>query len=343
MSKSHLLDLHPRDWQDWFVKKGGKKFHSKIAARWVFREGIYEWQKMTDLPQDLRDKLEEFPILSTDLMKEHHAKDGAQKILIRLEDDSLVEAVSMPGTQGKTICISTQVGCGVKCSFCASGLDGLKRNLKTSEILQQVFWLRKTYGDFHRIVIMGMGEPGHNIKNVLDAMAILISKEGSEFSGRRITLSTVAPPGAISAVTDFSHTIQLAISLHAPTDSLRKELVPGTKNHSIKKVLEEAELYFSKTGREFTIEYVLLKEVNDSPRHAQELAELLRNSRCHINLIPFNTVEESGFSRPDDHACENFYQTLRDNSFSVTLRNSMGKDKNAACGQLRRRTIGIDV
>ncbi len=222
-------------------------------------------------------------------------------------------------------------------------MDGLKRNLTQSEILQQIFWLQKEFGDFHRIVVMGMGEFGHNIDAVLGALDCLIDENGSNFSGRRITVSTVGPKGAIEALAKFDKTVQLAISLHAPDDELRHELVPGVKNHRIETLLDEAESYFNTTGREFTIEYVLLAGVNDSIDQAQQLADLLRNSRCHVNLIPYNNVDELSFSYPDPKQCEAFANRLRDNAFSVTLRNSMGKDKDSACGQLRRRTIELDV
>lgn len=338
-----ILDLHPRDWPQHFVDLGYKKFHGRIAARWVFQRGIYDWQQMTDLPTALREQLLSTPLLDTELVKSSHADDGAHKVLLKLADDSLIEAVCMPGSKGQTICISTQVGCGIQCGFCASGMDGLKRNLTQSEVLQQAFWLRREFGDFHRIVVMGMGEIGHNLDNVLGALDCLIDEAGANFSGRRITVSTVAPKGAIAAIANFGKTVQLAISLHAATDELRQELVPGIHDRTIEQLLDEAEDYFNITGREFTIEYVLLSGVNDSLEQAQQLADLLRNSRCHINLIPYNHIDELDFHYPDGKTCEAFAQRLKDNSFSVTLRHSMGKDQDAACGQLRRRTIGLDV
>jgi 23S rRNA (adenine2503-C2)-methyltransferase len=338
-----ILDLHPRDWPQHFVDLGYKKFHGRIAARWVFQRGIYDWQQMTDLPTALREQLLSTPLLDTELVKASHAKDGAHKVLLKLADDSLVEAVCMPGSKGQTICISTQVGCGIQCGFCASGMDGLKRNLTQSEVLQQAFWLRREFGEFHRIVVMGMGEIGHNLDNVLGALDCLIDEAGANFSGRRITVSTVAPKGAIAAIANFGKTVQLAISLHASTDELRQELVPGIHDRTIEQLLDEAEDYFNITGREFTIEYVLLSGVNDSLEQAQQLADLLRNSRCHVNLIPYNHIDELDFHYPDGKTCEAFAQRLKDNSFSVTLRQSMGKDQDAACGQLRRRTIGLDV
>jgi 23S rRNA (adenine2503-C2)-methyltransferase len=338
-----ILDLHPRDWPQHFVDLGYKKFHGRIAARWVFQRGIYDWQQMTDLPTALREQLLSTPLLDTELVKASHAKDGAHKVLLKLADDSLVEAVCMPGSKGQTICISTQVGCGIQCGFCASGMDGLKRNLTQSEVLQQAFWLRREFGEFHRIVVMGMGEIGHNLDNVLGALDCLIDEAGANFSGRRITVSTVAPKGAIAAIANFGKTVQLAISLHASTDELRQELVPGLHDRTIEQLLDEAEDYFNITGREFTIEYVLLSGVNDSLEQAQQLADLLRNSRCHVNLIPYNHIDELDFHYPDGKTCEAFAQRLKDNSFSVTLRQSMGKDQDAACGQLRRRTIGLDV
>ncbi|MBC8369219.1 MAG: 23S rRNA (adenine(2503)-C(2))-methyltransferase RlmN [Planctomycetes bacterium] len=343
MATTSLLDLNPRDWPQHFVDQGYKKFHGKIAAKWVFERGIYDWQAMTDLPAAMRDELSSSPLLDSELVESLLASDGAHKVLLKLTDGSLVEAVCMPGSKGQTICISTQVGCGIRCQFCASGMEGLKRNLTQSEILQQIFWMRREFGDFHRIVVMGMGEVGHNLSAVLGTLDCLIDEAGGNFSGRRITVSTVAPEGAIAAIANFGKTVQLAISLHATTDELRQQLVPGIKDRTIEQLLDEAEGYFNVTGREFTIEYVLLAGVNDSIEQAQQLADLLRNSRCHINLIPYNNVDELDFHYPDGKTCEQFAQRLRDNAFSVTLRMSMGKDKQAACGQLRRRIIELDV
>lgn len=336
----NLLDLAPGRWPDYFKQQlGVPAFHGRNAARWVFQRGADQWQQMTDMPAALRQRLDqELPLLTSTLEKISHAPDGASKILLRFGDDSLVEAVGMPGTQGRTLCLSTQVGCAVKCAFCASGMEGVARNLTPAEILQQVLWLRREQGDFHRLVIMGMGEPGHNLEAVLAALDALMAKEGSNFAARRITLSTVAPKGTLPRLAEWGRQVSVAISLHAATDELRHELVPGVRKRAITETLAEADRLFFATGREYTIEYVLLRDQNDSPEQARELANLLQDRRCHVNLIPYNPVPELPFARPDDAAMGEFAKVLRGVGLPVTLRASLGGNQDAACGQLRRRT-----
>lgn len=336
----NLLDLPPAQWPDYFQQQlGVPAFHGRNAARWVFQRGAEHWQQMTDMPAALRQRMDrELPLLTSKLEKISHAPDGASKILLRYADDSLVEAVGMPGTQGRTLCLSTQVGCAVKCAFCASGLDGVARNLTTSEILQQVLWLRREQGDFHRLVVMGMGEPGHNLEAVLAALDALMAPEGSNFAARRITISTVAPKDTLPRLAAWGRQVSVAISLHAPADELRHQLVPGVRKRRLLDTLAEADRLFFATGREYTIEYVLLRGENDSEEQAHELAKLLQDRRCHVNLIPYNPVPELPFERPDEAAMESFAKVLRAVGLPVTLRTSLGGNQDAACGQLRRRT-----
>jgi 23S rRNA (adenine2503-C2)-methyltransferase len=335
-----LLELHPRQWPEFFKSLGVPAFHGKSAAQWVFRKGASEWKEMTDLPAALRQQLQnDFPLCKSEVLKTSRAEDGAVKILLRFPGGSTTEAVGMPGTQGRTLCLSTQVGCPVRCVFCASGIDGLERNLSRAEILEQVIQLRKVQGDFHRIVVMGMGDVGFNLEEVLGALDALLDKEGAGMAARRITISTVAPRGTLPALAKWGKPVSLALSLHAPTDELRHELVPGVAKRSIAETLDEAKALFESTGREYTVEYVLLQGVNDSLQQATQLAHLLRGHRCHINLIPYNEVEEMGWERPSRPAQEAFAEVLRQNGRSVTLRRSLGRSQDAACGQLRRRQI----
>ncbi len=337
---TNLLDLPPQQWPMYFKEMlGVPAFHGKNAARWVFRRNAYSWQDMTDLPAQLRERLsEKMPLLTSTLEKVSHADDGACKILLRHSDDALVEAVGMPGTKGRTLCVSTQVGCAVKCVFCASGLDGVQRNLSAGEILQQVLWLRREQGDFHRLVVMGMGEPGHNLDATLQALDCLMHEEGFQFAARRITLSTVAPRGTLPQLAEWGRQISVAISLHAAVDEVRHELVPGVAKRTLLDTLQEADQLFFATGREYTVEYVLLRDRNDQPEHAKELAKLLQDRRCHVNLIPYNPVPELPFERPSSETMDEFVHTLHDAGLSVTLRTSLGGNQDAACGQLRRRT-----
>ena len=335
-----LLDLHPRDWPAWFQERGAPAFQGRNAARWVFQRGATQWEDMTDLPASLRTQLgEEQPLVTAACEARSEAGDGAVKLLLRFPDGASVEAVGMPGTMGRTLCLSSQVGCAVRCAFCASGMEGVDRNLSRAEILEQALYLRREQGEFHRIVMMGMGEPGNNLDAVLAALDSLIDPEGMDFAARRVTLSTVGPKGALEQIARWGKSINLALSLHAPDDELRHELVPGVRKRTIQDTLDEADRLFATTGREYTVEYVLLAGVNDRMDQAEALLDRLRGRRCHINLIPYNPVPEFGFQRPDQADQEAFAWRLRESGLSVTLRRSLGRQNDAACGQLRRRTI----
>ena len=333
-----LLDLPPQRWPERFVALGGKPFHGRSAAHWVLRKGVTRWEEMTDLPAGLRRRLAATePLVTALLERTSGAADGAQKLLLRFPDGSSAEAVGMPGTQGRTLCISTQVGCPVRCPFCASGLGGLERNLRVGEILEQVLHLRRQQGEFQRLVVMGMGDAGFNLDATLAALDALIDEAGAGLSARRITLSTVGPRGALERIARWGRPVSLALSVHAPEDPLRKELVPGVRNRSLEETLDEADRLFAATGREYTVEYVLLAGVNDRPEQAEQLAGLLARRRCHVNLIPYNPVPEVKYERPPLAAQRDFAGRLQRHGLSVTLRRSLGGEAEAACGQLRRR------
>ena len=335
---TRLLDLPPTDWPGWFEERGLAAFQGRIASRQVFQNGAASWEDMTDLPSAVRASLtKDEPLVGATLEQVRKAPDGAVKVLLAFPDGARVEAVGMPGTRGRTLCVSSQVGCPVRCQFCASGLDGLERNLTPSEILEQVFFLRREQGDFGRLVVMGMGEPGHNLDAVLIALDALIDPAGMGMSARRITLSTVAPKGTLPRLAQWGRPIKLALSLHAPEDALRHELIPGVRLRGVRDTLDEADDLFGKTGREYTVEYVLLHEVNDSKEQAGALAALLSGRRLHVNLIPYNSVAGLEFKRPPIERQKAFADLLRESGLPVTLRRSLGGAEDAACGQLRRR------
>ncbi len=338
MSTNALLDIHPAAWPELFVEMGVAAFNGRNAARWVFQRGASSWQEMTDLPTALRERLQaEQPLGTAKLLTSSGARDGAEKVLLEMADGATVEAVGMPGTSGRTICLSTQVGCPVRCTFCASGLDGLGRNLSQGEILEQALWLQRQQGPFQRVVIMGMGEAGFNLDAVLGALDVLMDAEGFGMSARRITLSTVGPAGALQRIAEWGRPVTLALSLHATDDDLRASLLPGVAKRGIVETLNEADDLFAANGREYTVEYVLLEGINDSLEQASELVNLLFQRRCHVNLIPYNQVDETEFVRPSDFAMESFAKRLQEGGLSVTLRRSLGRQADAACGQLRRR------
>jgi len=336
---ARLLDLPPGRWPERLTELGGRPFHGSSAARWVFRRGTTDWRAMSDLPADLRERLAiEEPLLTAEVTHTSEAGDGAVKVLLRYPDGASAEAVGMPGTSGRTLCISTQVGCPVQCAFCASGIGGLERNLTSGEMLEQVLALRAAQGDFHRLVVMGMGDAGFNLEPTLAALDALIDEAGMGLGARRITLSTVAPRGTLERIAAWGRPAALALSLHAPDDALRRRLIPGLAKRSLAETLDEAERLFAATGREYTAEYVLLRGVNDSVAQAQALARLLQGRRCHVNLIPYNPVAGLGYSRPELAAQQAFAETVRSARLSVTLRRSLGGAVDAACGQLRHRT-----
>lgn len=337
---SHLLDLHPRLWPAEFERLGGRAFHGRSAARWIFRRRAPSWETMSDLPAPLRARLAaEHPFPRAALRARSEAGDGAVKLLLALPDGASVEAVTMPGTRGLTACLSTQVGCPVRCAFCASGLEGLERSLASGEILEQALWLARAAGPLGRVVVMGMGDAGHNLEATLAALESLMDEEGMGLAARRITLSTVGPKGALERIAAWGRQVALALSVHAPDDALRHELVPGVRKRALLDTLAEADALFAATGREYTVEYVLLDGVNDAPEQARALGALLRGRRCHANLIPWNPVAGMGFRRPPRERQEAFARALQEAGVSVTLRRSLGRETDAACGQLRRRSL----
>jgi len=293
---------------------------------------------MTDLPLALRTRLQaEAPLLTARSERVQEARDGARKILLRFPDGAASEGVAMPGTQGTTLCISTQVGCPIRCTFCASGLEGLERNLSCGEILEQILLLQTLAGTPGRLVVMGMGEPGRNLEPTLAALDTLLHPSGAGWSARRVTLSTVAPRGILPRLAGWGPPIQVALSLHAPDDRLRRELIPGIGGRSLAETLKEADHLFARTHRTYTVEYVLLAGVNDDPAQARALGNLLAGRPCHVNLIPYNPVAGLEFRRPPLERQTAFSGILRSHGLSVTLRRSLGGEVDAACGQLRRR------
>jgi 23S rRNA (adenine2503-C2)-methyltransferase len=302
---------------------------------------------MTDLPKPLRDDLAaSFRVFGTRVDKHLESADGTHKLLLRLTDDALIECVLIQDAGRATACISTQVGCGMGCVFCASGLNGVARNLTAGEIVEQLVRLRNlTDADatdpdratrLTHIVVMGMGEPLANLENLLAALATAGEKDGLGIGQRHVTISTVGLPAKIRALADRDMQYHLAISLHAPNDTLRTEIVPTNSKTGIPEILAAADYFFEKTGRQVTYEYVVLGRQNDQPPHARQLVGLLKGRKAHVNLIPWNEVDGLPFRRPDDDDLRGFIDTVRKAGISVKVRKRKGSDIDAACGQLRR-------
>ncbi len=342
-----LLDLSLGDLIDWFQSQGQPPMRARQVHRWLIQAGANSFEQMTDLPKGLREKLSEsFRPFSTRVVRHLQAADHTHKLLLELRDKRLIECVLIQESGRRTGCISTQVGCGMGCVFCASGLNGVDRNLTSGEILEQLLRLRNIPAPENdepsrltHVVVMGMGEPLANLDSLLDTLEIAIAKEGLGLSARHITISTVGLPVKIQRLADADKQFHLAVSLHAPNDRLRNQIVPTNDKTGISNILEASEYFFRKTGRQVTYEYVLLGNLNDRPEHARELARLLRGKRAHINLIPFNEVTGLPYERPTQEAQHHFVQILKGGGISVKIRKRKGSEIDAACGQLRRRVV----
>jgi 23S rRNA (adenine2503-C2)-methyltransferase len=334
-----LLSLSVQELAVWLTERGWPRFHATSLRRWLLERRAEDFATMTDLPKKLRIELEEaFTPLGTAVVTESRASDGTCKLLLKMWDGETVECVMIPEQERRTACISTQVGCGMACVFCASGLNGVLRNLHSGEILEQLLRLRNALPAEERlnhIVVMGMGEPLANLENLLEALAEATSPHGLGVGARHITISTVGLPVKIRRLAELKKQYHLAVSLHAPNDELRNRIVPT--NLGLEEILAAADYFHEQTGRQVTYEYVLLRELNDSVAHAQELARLLQGRQAHINLIPFNEVEGLPYRRPTDEALKAFGNCLKQAGLSVKVRKRKGSEIDAACGQLRRR------
>ena len=301
---------------------------------------------MSDLPVSLREALaEDFCFWSSRVRLHKATDDGTEKILLELADGQQIECVLLRDGPRRTICISTQVGCAMGCAFCASGIGGVARNLTGGEIVEQMLLLDRLLPDGQRIshvVVMGMGEPLANLDALLPALDVASSKTGLGISARRITISTVGLPSAIDRLAEGGCRYNLAVSLHAPDDSLRNRLVKVNRNIGLAAILAAADRYFEASGRRLTFEYVLLGDVNDQPDHARRLAALLGRRTALVNLIPYNPVAELPYHAPSPRSIGRFVEILESAGINVFVRERKGDKIDAACGQLRRANAAID-
>ncbi len=349
----HFFDLTLDDVRAWAVDQGWPAYQGNQLLDWVYTRGVIDPAQMTDLSRANREVIaESFKFLSGREVDHQIASDGVQKLLVQWEDDASALAVNDPRRQTecvmipsddnpkrarRTACISSQVGCAVGCTFCASGLGGLDGNLSAGRIVEQVWRLKVLKGvkKITNVVFMGMGEPLANFEAVTRAIGIIHAKWGLGVSGRRITVSTVGLPAQIRRLVNFKVPLTLAISLHAPNDELRRQLIPWAENVSIEQLIEAGIYFFEKTRREITLEYILLGGVNDQVFHARELAVITKRLRANVNLICYNEVEGLPFERPGDGDVHRFHYTLRRAGVNAHIRASRGRDIAAACGQLR--------
>ncbi len=341
-----LLAHEPAELEERIVALGGQRFHARIARRELVGRGVLDYSGMTALPARLREALAaEIPLLSAHEIGRTRSADRTSKLLLAFpgtaERESTVECVHIPprdphSPKGATLCVSSQVGCPVGCPFCASGLGGLVRNLAAHEIVEQ-YVLGRALGALSRSVVMGIGEPLLNYKNLVRALQVVTREMG--MGTRRITVSTVGFPERVRRAAEDRPPFQLAISLHTPDDEQRDLLVPAMRGTPIEEVLAAADAWFTITGREPTFEYVLLGGTNDGSGHADRLAGRLARRRCTVNLIPYNPTEGLPFERPDPSAVEAFRARLEREGIVATVRWSRGLEGSAACGQLRWRAL----
>jgi 23S rRNA (adenine2503-C2)-methyltransferase len=341
MNAMPLLEATREGFVGWMASQGEAAYRADQVWRWVFQGRVETFEGMSDLPRRLRERLSaEWVIFTTAVARHEVSPDGTDKLVLRCGDGNLIECVLMREGIRRTVCLSTQVGCGMGCVFCASGLKGLIRNLTRGEILEQVLRLSRLLPEGERVshvVVMGMGESLANLENLIPALDWICSPRGLGLSQRRVTISTVGLPEKIRKLAELNRSYHLAVSLHAATEALRDELVPINEKVGLTAVLEAADAYFERTGRQVTYEYTLLGGVNDRAEDAAALGRLLRKRRAHVNLIPYNPVEGLAFERPSEAAIARFVERLRGDGVSVTGRKTKGRPIDAACGQLRRR------
>ncbi|TWT55324.1 putative dual-specificity RNA methyltransferase RlmN [Thalassoglobus neptunius] len=339
MSLGLLNDLSRDELIAWVEQAGHASYRADQIRRWIFGKRVNDFDEMHDIPASLRSALKEhFQLLGAKVVRHQVSVDGTEKLLLEFDDKEQTECVLMRENDRNTICVSTQVGCAMGCVFCASGLLGVKRDLTTGEILSQILLLDRLLSADQRItnvVIMGMGEPLANLRNLTPALLTLNEKGGMGLGARRITVSTVGLPEKIAELAALNIPFNLAVSLHAPTNELRDQIVPVNKKIRLERILKAADDYFDKTGRRITYEYVLLAGINDADEHAAELGRLLKSRNAHVNLIPMNDVSSLDMTAPSAPRTDQFVNTLRSWNINATVRKRKGADIDAACGQLR--------
>ncbi len=342
MSRNDIKDFSKEQLISWFQEHEIRSFRADQVFKWAYIRNADTFAEMTDLSKKDRELLEKhFSIKRLNIKKKQISSDGSIKYLFQLEDGNFIESVLMPEKNHYTLCISTQVGCGQGCAFCMTARGGFKRNLTASEILAQIRDIKKTMDDPLRltnIVVMGMGEPLANYRNLISALGIITDTDvGFKFSTRRVTLSTA---GLINRFPDLSRDtkISLAVSLNAVDNDTRSMLMPVNKKFPIEALIDACANYPLPHRRKITFEYILIKGVNDSPDQARKLAKLLRPVKAKINIIPFNEHEGSDFKRPEESAIRAFEDVLHSSGYTTIIRYSKGTDISAACGQLGAET-----
>jgi len=341
--KTHFLSLTPEEVVEWLQQQDQPTFRVDQIFQWAYGQGVDSWQAMTNLPRDLIEKLEScFELRTAQLQTVTQSSDETLKILLAWPDGKLTETVMIPEKKRRTVCVSSQIGCPVKCTFCASGLNGLERSLHVGEIVEQLLWIKQHLPETERIsnvVMMGMGEPLANYTHVLAAVKIMNASWGLGIGARHITISSIGLPDRIRKLAHEPLQFTLAISLHAGDEEVRKEIIPWAERTTTDELFDAIDYFYQHTHREVTLEYIILDGINNSQRDADLLARWAKRSRCNVNLINYNEVESLPYKRASSQSTQAFKERLSKRGVNAHIRPSRGRDIDAACGQLRRRFL----
>ncbi|AJS60589.1 23S rRNA (adenine(2503)-C(2))-methyltransferase RlmN [Paenibacillus sp. IHBB 10380] len=349
MNKESIYGLTFEQLTAWLLEHEHRKFRAAQVWDWLYRKRVTDFAEMTDVNKECVQLLADHFVIQT--LTEHvkqESADGTIKFLFKLKDGNLIETVLMRQKYGLAVCVTTQVGCNIGCSFCASGLIKKSRDLTSGEIVEQIIKAQQHLDQAEQdervshVVVMGIGEPFDNFKNLVDFLQVIKDQKGLAIGAKRITVSTSGLPDKIIEFTDADLQVNLAISLHAPNNELRTQIMVINRAFPIEKLMKAVDYYLAKTNRRIMFEYILLKDVNDRKEHALELAELIRDKQnlCSVNLIPYNPVDEhSQYQRSDQESILAFYDTLKKQDINCTVRLEHGADIDAACGQLRSKQI----
>ena len=343
IEKPEIKSMNLTELTEFVVGLGEKPFRAKQIYQWMHQKLVESIDEMTNLSIGFRETLKQECVYT--VLKQADAQtsalDGTKKYLFLLEDGNVVESVLMRYKYGNSVCISSQAGCRMGCKFCASAIGGLKRNLLPSEMLEQVYRIQKETGErVSNVVVMGTGEPLDNYDNLLRFLTLISDERGLNIGQRNLTVSTCGIAPNIHKLAEEKLQITLALSLHASSQAKRKELMPIAAEYDIYEVIGACQSYFEQTGRRITFEYSLAAGVNDTQEDANDLAELISGMNCHVNLIPMNPVRERDYTATDQASTNAFRQKLEQKGITVTVRRELGRDIDAACGQLRRRHLG---
>ncbi len=341
---NNIYDYTLEDLKQYFIEKGEKPFRATQIFEWLYRTRISSFSDMTNVSKKTIEILEkDFALEDLEIVTKQVSVDGTVKYLSKLKDSKLIETVLMRHNYGNSVCITSQVGCNMGCSFCASGELGKVRNLTTGEMVQQIMMVQrdldKSYQRVSNIVVMGIGEPFDNYDNVMNFLRIVNYAKGFEIGARHMTVSTCGLVPKIKEFADFELQVNLAISLHAPNNDLRSKIMKINKSYPIEKVIDAVKEYIEITNRRVTFEYILLHGVNDTKECAIELANLLRGINAYVNLIPYNEVSTKPYKQTTKKDAEAFFSVLHERGINATLRMEHGADISAACGQLRAKKL----